>query len=162
MSGRMNIQSTYLNRVFRGLSFDMSHDRKHFFQYFGGLPPWRGGSGCPPPEKFFQIMRIKVSTIVHAKNHLPVLILSPNPFGGLPSPPSYPLTLLGGYPPPPRGVQSGPPQKLNEHNRHIWIEFFEGFHLICHMTQNIFFNILGGLPPTGGVQGGPPSKILLD
>ena len=39
---------------------------------------------------------------------------------------------------------------------YIWIELFMGFQLICHMTQNIFFNILGGYPPWG-VPGCPPS-----
>ena len=32
-------------------------------------------------------------------------------------------------------------------NWHIWIELFMGFRLICHMTQNIFFQFLGWLPP---------------
>ena len=40
-------------------------------------------------------------------------------------------------------------------NWHIWIELFMGFRLICHMTQNIFFQFLGWCP------GCPPRPFLV-
>ena len=143
MSGRMNIQSIYLNRVFQGLSFDMSHDPKHFFNILGGNPPWRGGPEGPPLKNSLRLWKYRSKPLFMPK----ISFLSQ----------SYPPTLFWGGSPPPWGVESGPPSKILSDYENIGLT-----HCSCQKSASYLNPIpqpfFGGSPPPGGVQSGPPIK----
>ena len=84
----MNIQSIYLNRVFQGLSFDMSHDPKHFFNILGDNPPWRGGPEGTPSKILLDYENIGLN---HCSCQKSASYLNPIPqpffFGGGVTPP---------------------------------------------------------------------------
>ena len=147
MSGWMNIQSTYLNRVFRGLSFDMSHDPKHFFQYFGGLPPWRGGPEWSPLKNSFRLWKYMSKPLFMLK--ISILCQSYSPT----------LFLEGGVTPPP-GDPEGPPLK---NSFRLWKYrskplFMPKFSFLSQSYPPTLF--WGGHPPLGGSRVAPPQKFF--
>ena len=60
IGGHMDIILAVLNRIFHGLSFDISHDHKKMENILGRVPPftppWGGQSA--PPQKIFWILKI--------------------------------------------------------------------------------------------------------
>ena len=146
MSGHMSIWLTYLNRAFHGLSIDISHDPKHFFQYFGWLSPLRGSRVGPPLRPLLihnmKIYRKSASYLIR--------------WGHAPLKKSYKITIF-------RSFSAADGQMSGQMSIQLTY-LYRAFHALSidmsHDHKHVFL-ILGWLPPPPGGVTCHPRQILV-